>query len=103
MCDRLQKSVIESARYGASKFFGKTKPSISARPIAMSEEPEKSQYSWKAYAARPYQASYQGRTPAPKAASATYPMGFARRTFLAMPSDRKATPRANFSTVYVRE
>ena len=37
MCQRFQNSVIERLWYGESKFFGKVKPSMRPRPIAMSE------------------------------------------------------------------
>ncbi len=36
MCQRRQKSWIDVAVYGLSKFSGKRKPSSSASPIAMS-------------------------------------------------------------------
>ena len=35
MCQRRQKSWSETAVYGALKFWGNTKPSSSASPIAM--------------------------------------------------------------------
>ncbi len=37
MCQRRQKSRIDTARYGALKFIGSRRPNISASPIAMSE------------------------------------------------------------------
>jgi hypothetical protein len=37
MCQRRQKSVIDSEVYGESKFFANTKPNIRPSPIAMSE------------------------------------------------------------------
>jgi hypothetical protein len=42
MCQRRQKSVIEVAEYGASKFCGNVNPSSSAIPIAMFVYPKKS-------------------------------------------------------------
>ena len=42
MCQRRQKSWIDTAAYGASKFCGKRKPSRSAIPIAMFVYPKKS-------------------------------------------------------------
>ena len=42
MCQRRQKSWIDVAAYGESKFCGNVKPSRSAIPIAMSCSPKKS-------------------------------------------------------------
>ena len=54
------------------------------------------------YASRPSQASSANTEPASKQVSATFPHGLASSTFFAIPKANIATPRANFSSVWVR-
>ena len=48
MCHRRQNSIIEVALYGEEKLIGNRMPKSNAKPIAISEYPEKSKYIWTA-------------------------------------------------------
>ena len=56
MCQRRQKSMMLVALYGELKLTGRRKPNMAAKPIAISEYPEKSKYSWNVNASAPPQA-----------------------------------------------
>src|SRR5579859_4724188 len=103
MCQRRQKSIIELALYGELKFAGNVTPKRRASPIAMSEYPEKSKYSWKVYASTPPQAARRVSVAPPFAASNTgvenSATPSARTTFLNRPIAKIVTPTAKFSAL----
>ena len=57
MCQRFQKSIIDSALKGVLKLTGNLNPNIKPKPTAISEYPEKSKYNCKAKADISAQAS----------------------------------------------
>ena len=61
MCQRFQKSPMETALYGELKFCGRSRFIIRAMPAAISQYPEKSKYNWRVKAREQNQASTMDR------------------------------------------
>src|SRR5258706_2244182 len=95
MCQRRQKSAIDTAWYGELKLSGNRIPKRSDRPMAISEYPEKSKYICKAYEMTPIHASTNPKLNdlESKTGATKLPIVSAKMTFLKRPAANQLSPK----------